>query len=183
MGISRDIPSQEPEAAPDFQLLYERLRLPVYRLIRSVVLDGPVAEQLTQQTFERAHERHRRWNRAGSPTDSPTWVYGIAAEVVLAYMRRQRWARLSPSRLLQPGSATAAIESASAAERALAALAPEARLLVVLALYVQLSDDEIGEVMSTPRERLTVRLERAFRVMREALEMTDHGGARERLKG
>lgn len=179
MGITRDIPNPEPEAAGEFELLYEKLRLPVYRIIRGVVLDGPAAEDLTQKTFERAY---RRWQRRPA-SESPAWVYEIAADVTLGHIRRQRWARRPLSRLLQPGSATAAVESASAAERALAALSPEQRLLVVLTFYAQLSEPEVSAILRASPKALAAELERVLGAMRDTLEITDHGAARERLKG
>ena len=177
MGISRDIPSREPEAAPEFEALYERFRLPVYRIIRGIVLDPEAAERLTWEAFERAFRR-----RDGPGRGSAPWLYGIAVEVALARVRRPGWSRLLALGLRRPRGGPAG-EPAGEAERALAALSPDMRALVVLSFYVHLSEEETAAALHLPREAVTDRLDRAVRLMRRALEITDHGVRRERLKG
>ena len=177
MGISRDIPSREPEAAPDFELLYERFRLPVYRVIRGIVLDAEAAEKLTWQVFERAFRR-----RDGHGGGSPAWMYGIAVEVALARSRRPSWPKLRSLRFRRP-SRSGSVGPSGEAEKALSALSPDMRALVVLSFYVHLSEEEIATALDLPREAVTDGLDRAVRLMRHALQITDHGVGRERLKG
>jgi DNA-directed RNA polymerase specialized sigma24 family protein len=177
MGISRDIPSREPEAAPEFEVLYEQLRLPVYRVIRGIVLDSEAAEKLTWEAFEQASRRLQ------APGDaSPVWMYGIAVDVALARSRRPSWRRLPPLGFRR-SSRSAPVAPSGEAERALSALSPDMRALVVLTFYVHLAEEEVATALHLPREAVTDRLDRAVRLMRDALQITDHGVGRERLKG
>ena len=176
MGITRDSP-REPEPAPDFDALYAELRLPVYRVIRGVVLDAGAAEDLTQEVFERAYRRRKRRREI-----SEIAIYSIAMELALARLRR-RWSRLPTSRLLQPGFGSVSVEPSNAVERALSELDPESRALVVLTFYARLADGDVARVLGLPPDAVTARLDRAARSMRDALSATDHAASRERLKG
>ena len=176
MGITRDS-SREPDPAPDFDAIYDELRLPVYRVVRGVVLDAAAAEDLTQEVFERAYRRRRRRREV-----SEIAIYSIAMELALARLRR-RSSRLSISRLLQPGFGSVSVEPASAVERALSDLDPESRALIVLAFYARLAEADVARVLGLPSDAVAARLDLAVRSMRDALSATDHAASRERLKG
>src|SRR2546430_9109671 len=115
----------------EFEALYERYRLPIYRTIRGIVQDGPAAEDLTQETFERAFKARAKQ----SPESSPgAWLHRIAVNTAISYLRRQKLARLLPVRMFM-GESTSDFERAeerSLAARALASLTPKLRAVVVL---------------------------------------------------
>src|SRR3989454_11970717 len=122
MGVGAERSAQDIDPATDFDLLYERFRLPVYRAIRGIVLDAAAAEDLTQETFERAYKSREEYRGGSSPG---AWLHRIAVNTALSYLRRQRVAKLLIPKLYVPGtSAQEEVEDRSLAERALGVLSP-----------------------------------------------------------
>jgi DNA-directed RNA polymerase specialized sigma24 family protein len=177
MGITQDTPSREPEPPPDFEHLYERFRLPVYRVVRGIVLDATLAERLTQETFDRAYGLRRRRTQ-----ESPqVWIYRIAVEVAVRQLQGRWWNRLGLGRRAASAAQARQPAERSAAEGVLFSLSPHLRALVVLAFYARLSNQEIAGALKLPESVVSVQLEFATEVMRAALNRTDQGGGRERL--
>jgi DNA-directed RNA polymerase specialized sigma24 family protein len=177
MGITQDTPSREPEPPPDFELLYDRFRLPVYRVVRGIVLDATLAERLTQETFERAYGSRRR----RAQVSSEVWIYGIAVEVAVRHLQGRWWTRLRMGRVAIPAGRPRQPAGRSAAEDVLFSLSPRLRALVVLAFYARLSNHEIAGALQLPESVVSVQLEFATKVMRASLTTTDQRGGRERL--
>jgi RNA polymerase sigma-70 factor, ECF subfamily len=178
MGITRNSPGREPESAPEFELLYERLRLPVYRVIRGIVLEADAAERLTQQAFDRAYA-----SQPSRPGAGPSvWVYRIAVEIALAHLRGSWWQRISLRRLL-PARPARQSSPRGAAEQVLSGLTPRLRAVVVLAFYARLSQHEVASALQLPLAVVNVQLEVATQVMQAVLNATDQAGVRERLNG
>jgi RNA polymerase sigma factor (sigma-70 family) len=177
MGITQDTPSRESEPPPDFELLYERFRLPVYRVVRGIVLDATLAERLTQETFERAYGSRRR-RTEGSPQ---VWIYRIAVEVAVRHLQGRWWTRLRMGRVATSAGRPRQPTGRSAAEDVLFSLSPRLRALVVLAFYARLSNHEIAAALQLPESVVSVQLAFATEVMRASLTPTDQGGGRERL--
>src|SRR5258708_22154740 len=82
----------------DIEALYQQYRVRIFRAIAGVVFDDAAAEDLTQEAFERAW-RSRASFRAG-PDEVGAWLYRIAMNAAMSWLRRQRLARLLPMRLL-----------------------------------------------------------------------------------
>jgi RNA polymerase sigma-70 factor (ECF subfamily) len=179
MGITQDTLSREPEPPPDFELLYERFRLPVYRIVRGIVLDAALAERLTQETFDRAYGSRRR----RTPESPQVWIYRIAVEVAVRKLRRRWWQRLGLKRFTPSAARVRQPARRSAAEDVLFSLSPRLRALVVLAFYARLSNPEIAAALRLPESVVTVQLEFATELMRASLTTTDQGEGRERLNG
>ncbi|PZR99943.1 MAG: hypothetical protein DLM67_02630 [Candidatus Nephthysia bennettiae] len=174
---AQDTPSREPEPPPDFEHLYEQFRLPVYRVVRGIVLDATLAERLTQETFERAYGLRRRRTQESRQV----WIYRIAVEVAVRHLHGHWWNRLRLGRLGSSGGRTPGPPGRSAAEDVLFSLSPRLRALVVLAFYARLSNGEIAGTLQLPESVVSVQLEFATEVMRAALTATDQRGGRERL--
>src|SRR2546425_12995529 len=96
MGAGAERSTREIDPEIDFDLLYEEFRLRVYRTIRGIVLDGPAAEDLTQETFERAYKSRSHFRGGSSPG---AWLHRIAVNGAISHLRRQR---LAPPRLPRP---------------------------------------------------------------------------------
>ena len=181
MGVGLDRSRGEPDPVTEFEQLYERFRLPVYRAIRGIVLDAAAAEDLTQETFERAYKSREDYRGGSSPG---AWLHRIAVNTAISYLRRQRVAKLLIPRLYVPGtSAQEEVEDRSQAERALAVLSPKLRAVVVLSFYARLSRDEIARTLHIPPGTVASRLGAALEAMRKALTEIDQEGIPERQGG
>jgi RNA polymerase sigma-70 factor (ECF subfamily) len=74
--------------AIDWDALYADLMPRVYNFMRYRVGDGPVAEDLTSATFEKAWRARGRYRRDRAAFS--TWLFTIARNVATDYFRRQR---------------------------------------------------------------------------------------------
>ena len=166
-GVNVEQAAQEVDPVSDFDLLYEQFRLPVYRAIRGIVLDGTAAEDLTQEAFERAY-RARAGFRTGSSVGA--WLHRIAVNLAISYIRRQKLARLVLPRLYVPHtSGHEEVEDRTLAVRALAALSPKLRAVVVLSFYARMTREEIARVLNVPPGTVASRQNAAMEIMRRAL--------------
>lgn len=161
--------------ARKFELSYEEHRARIYRTIRGIVLDAAAAEDLTQETFEKAF----RWSRRGREADSMSaLLHRIAVNAAISHTRRQRLTRLLPLRLLTSDTASASehVEQRSQAERALAALSAKLRAVVVLQFYGGMSREEIAGILDIPVGTVSSRMGAAMQIMRRTLS-EDEGGS------
>lgn len=77
-----------PVTEEEFEALY-RTELPrIYNFFRYRVGDGPIAEDLTADTFEKAWRKRRSYRH--DIASFSTWLYTIARRVAIDYYRRQR---------------------------------------------------------------------------------------------
>ena len=75
MGVGAERTTGEVDPASDFDLPYEQFRLQVYRSVRGIVLEAAAAEDLTQETFERAYKARHDFRARASPG---AWLHRIA---------------------------------------------------------------------------------------------------------
>lgn len=79
---------RSPATDEDFEHLY-RTELPkVYNFFRFRVGDGPMAEDLTAETFEKAWRKRHRYRQ--DLASFSTWLFTIARRVAIDHYRRQR---------------------------------------------------------------------------------------------
>lgn len=77
-----------PVTEQDFEQIY-RLELPkVYNFFRYRVGDGPTAEDLTADTFEKAWRKRHRYR--SDLASFSTWLFTIARRVAIDFYRKQR---------------------------------------------------------------------------------------------
>ena len=167
MGVGAERSANEIDPATEFDLLYEQFRLPIYRAIRGIVLDGAAAEDLTQETFERAYKARGQFRTGSSPG---AWLHRIGVNVAISYVRRQRLARLVLPRLyVPPTPADEQVEDRTLAVRALAVLSPKLRAVVVLSFYARMTREEIARTLNLPPGTVASRQSSAMEIMRKAL--------------
>ncbi len=154
--------SRDPLADP------EQLVRRVYAYARYRVGDGPDAEDVTSETFERAlRHKHTYDPRRGEPI---TWLIGIArhcADKLLSERRRE-------------GGPVADIASSQNVEEetllqiqldaAFATLSERDQELVTLRYGVDLTPAQIGELLGMKRNAVDVALHRAVARLRAAME-------------
>ena len=164
----------------EFEEHYERYRTPIYRTIRGIVLDAAAAEDLTQDTFEKAF----RYQMERGEVDSVgAWLHRIAVNGAISYLRRQNLARLLPLRLLlgTGQSPLDHVEARSLVTRALSALSPKLRVVVVLHYYAGMTREEMARTLGIPPGTVASRLGAALESMRRTLADTDQDEGSERL--
>ena len=152
----------------DFDAVYERYHVRIYRAVFGVVLDQATAEDLTQEAFERAY-RTREEFRGSAPIGA--WLHRIAVNLAVSHLRRQGRARQLPFRLFtRPDNrGFDRVEARTLTQRALASLRPKQRAVVVLHFYVGMTREEIGEVLGLPEGTVASRLATGLGVMRKTL--------------
>ena len=156
------------DPATQFEELYDREYISVYRSIRAVVLDSAAAEDLAQETFVRAYRARHRYR----PTAPPgAWLHRIGVNLAISWLRRQRLARVLPVRLWTSPADNSydASDARSAVELALAALSPKLRAAVVLHHYQGLTREEIAVVLGIPAGTVASRMNKALTIMRKIL--------------
>ncbi len=150
-------------------------------LIRSLG-DEEDAADLAQETFVRVFQNRARF-RAGQKFT--TWLYAIAANLVRdRYRFRTRHPQVSLEATteaqgslkdvlttpeLPPDESVQKAESADAVRKAIAALPEELRQPLVLAVYEELPQAEIAEVLKCSVKAVEMRIYRARQQLRESL--------------
>ena len=160
------------EAGLDIEALYQQYRVRIFRAIAGVVFDDAAAEDLTQETFERAWRARATYR--GAPEEVGAWLYRIAMNTSMSWLRRQRLARLLPTRLFfrvdTGAESLELVENRQLADVALAALSPKLRAVVVLTYYSGLTRQEVASALGVPAGTVASRLAMAQQVMRSALD-------------
>ncbi len=159
------------EISLDIEALYQQYRVRIFRAVAGVVFDDAAAEDLTQETFERAWRARRSYR--GGPEEAGAWLYRIAMNAAVSWLRRRRLARLLPTRIFvanDPGlDSLERVENRHLADVALAALSPKLRVVVVMTYYSDLTQQEIASALGIPRGTVATRLAAAQKIMRAAL--------------
>jgi RNA polymerase sigma-70 factor (ECF subfamily) len=169
------------ESVLDIEALYQQYRVRIFRAIAGVVFDDAAAEDLTQETFERAWRS--RTSYRGTLDEVGAWLYRIAMNTAMSWLRRQRLARLLPTRLFSAeldSEGMERVENRQLADVALAALSPKLRVVVVLTYYSGLTRQEVASALGLPSGTVASRLALAQQVMRAALERPAPAGSRAR---
>jgi len=145
----------------------------IHRLALRMLGDAEEAEEALQETMIRAF---RHLGRFRGDAAFGTWLYVIAARVCLT---RRQAAKSRPEQMpydeLRISTEDAAAqmlrrEAGDRVQRALNALPPPDRLLMVLRFVEELSHEEIARVMGWSVENSRTRLLRAKRAFRERYE-------------
>lgn len=190
-GSSRMEPDRERQlvarAVADpaaFGELYDFYLPRIYGFVARRTADQALAEDLTAATFERALTALRAGTFRNDSFGG--WLYRVAANAVVDHVRRQRrLVRIGAAPHAGQASAPELVGDELGDERALAALAaaidrlelrrallalPEAqRRLLVLRFLDDLATEELCAVLGCSRGALAVRLHRALRALRAAL--------------
>ncbi len=143
------------------------------RYARSLGLDGPQADDLTQLTLERALSR---WQQFDDARDMTVWLLSIAHNAHLDGRRRDaRLAVVDPEEMERAQDAGGGDPGTDVGLRldllrALARLAPEQRETLLLVCVEQLSYAETAQVMGTPIGTVMSRVCRARAALRRLMD-------------
>ena len=157
-----------------FRHLVERYRHPLTNFVYRSVLSRPDADDLTQEVFLRVFR--------AAPSYQPTakfstWLYRIAANTCLNYLKTAGRARMQP---FEPERLTAKSdgdphrgferqELEAAVEQALQRLPDRQRMAVTLRRFEELSYSEIAEAMDCSVQAVDSLLRRAADMLRTTL--------------
>ena len=157
--------------------LFERHHVPLYGFFVRLTADRDASEDLVQMVFYRILKYRHTYRDEGKFS---AWIYHLARKVLAdhAAARRGRTALLQgggdptaweelPDQNPAPDAHAARADDVALLNRALAALSPEQRELLVLARFQHLSHEEIARLLDTTVGAVKVRVHRAFAALRE----------------
>ncbi len=163
--------------ADAFHAIFVRYSKPVLSFIYSLVGSRAAAEELTQETFVRAH---RRLSTMHEETQLSTWLFGIARNVVREAIKEKYRDQVKVgldeplSRTLRdfrtgPDDQLIAGELNRAIQRALCSLREDHRTVFVLKVLHRMRYGEISRITGSSVGKLKTDLHRARMEMRESL--------------
>jgi RNA polymerase sigma-70 factor (ECF subfamily) len=133
--------------------------------------DGSLAEEITAATFAEAFVARTRFDSARA--DARPWLMGIAVNLARAHRRREHAQLQLAARGRGEGSedvAGRALDRRSALATALVSLEERDREALLLYALADLSYAEIAEASGVPEGTVRSRLNRARRIVKEAIE-------------
>jgi RNA polymerase sigma-70 factor, ECF subfamily len=157
----------------DFAAIYDEQVWRVYGYFAYWVKSRPDAEDLTQQTFERAYRAWGRYDPARASVS--TWLLVIARNLLIDHMRVGSARRQRPIEETDLAQLAALPDELSLGldpdlERALCQLGPRERELIALRFGGDLSGPEIAELSGLSLANVQQILSRALRRMRTSLD-------------
>ncbi len=157
-----------------FTALVIKYREPIYRLARRMVHSHEDASDVAQEVFIRMH---RALPRFAGRAQLRTWLFRIAVNLCLDHTgRRARHALTElkelisePSPLENPVERAERRELSHVVARAIDALPPRQKVMVVLRVYQDLPYAEIGRIAGCAEGTVKATMFAAFRTLRKAL--------------
>jgi RNA polymerase sigma-70 factor (ECF subfamily) len=168
--------------------LLGRFQRPVFSLVRRMVGDPGLAEDLAQEVFLKAFRALASFDQSRKFS---SWLFKIAHNAAIDYLRKKQLdtvaletsdsdepdlvAILPDSSSESPETGTHRRDMAEALEQALESLRPAYREVVVLRFQEGLTYEEIAEITDLPLGTVKTHLHRARHAM--ALHLTERGWA------
>lgn len=158
-----------------FEKNYDR----IFRYVRGMVRDSKEAEDLTQEAFLRAH---RQRETVRDPGAMLAWLYRIATHVALDRLRQlakvaPREAKVDLTAIDPPDPETPSMQQALEQEqmsacvnRFFAVIPDDYRSVILLHDMHGLTGTEIAALLAVPLTTVKIRLHRARRQLKSALE-------------
>jgi len=145
------VPDPADDRLPSLEELVERYQKRIYAVIYRMTGRHADTDDLCQETFLQII-RSIPGFRPGTKLDS--WIYRIAMNISVDHLRRVGKSRAALETLAKaPGSASPGgldSESSAAVRRAVDALPPEQKAVVILRIHEGLSHDRIAEIVEAP---------------------------------
>lgn len=174
--------------ADAFRLLFDRFAPAIRRFLNDLLGTALEADEATQETFVRAHER-----LVALEDDARVapWLFGIARNIAFerwrerkseqrAWAEEEDWGATLAAVLPSPNPETVLLdrEVEDAMQTALSLLAPERRAALLLRVDHGLAYEEISEAMGWPLQKVKNEIHRARLKLRTALSAHLVGGRR-----
>lgn len=134
----------------DFNQLYEMYFEQLYKFLYSKTGDAILAEELTQETFYQAFKSIRKFK---GDSKTSTWLYGIAKNVYLKYIRKKLHCKELALEFdvpigINPESVFEHKERNITLMKAIHQLKDPQKEIIMLRAFGELSFKEIGEVFN-----------------------------------
>lgn len=145
-------------------------------LVRSAVLLGcnpQEAEDLVQTALTRCYIS---WSKVSKADDRDAYVYRVLTNCHIDSRRRRWWGErpsAEPRERADPTDATANVDVVDAVQRALGSLSSANRVVVVLRVFAQLSEQQTAEVLGVARGTVKSRLSRALVQLSRSEHLTE----------
>lgn len=157
--------------------LFERHHGPLYGFFVRLTADRDASEDLVQLVFYRILKYRHTYRDEGKFS---AWIYHLARKIAADHFNSRRgrtartlagaeepaWEQL-PDQSPTPDARAAAADDVALLNRALAALPPDQRELLVLARFQHLSHEQIAHLLETTAGAVKVRVHRAFTSLRD----------------
>lgn len=158
-----------------FAALIDRYERPVFNAIVHMVGSREDAQELCQQVFMKVFEHMESFDRRRKFF---SWIYRVAMNETINFLKsRGEWQPLSESieePAPNPEERFATIERQRRLRRAILALEPKYRVLVILRHFLDFSYTQAAMILELPEKTVKSRLFTARRLLRDAL--TESGG-------
>ena len=170
-----------PSDHPDFADAYDEHVWQVYAFFAYRVRGKALAEDLTQETFERALRAWQRYDPARA--NVLTWLLSIARNLLIDHYRADRSGREQPidpesDDWAAPPDEPSGLGVSAELEAALAQLNDREREVVALRFGADLTGQQIAEVTELSLANVQQILSRSLRRLRKALEAQAESGPR-----
>ena len=143
----------------------------LFRLAHGILRDPHLAEDATQQAFL---DIWREIDRLRDPARYDAWSYRVTVRICYAEARRKpRWATSTEVPAFEGPQARDPFETVverDRLERAFARLSIDHRVVIVMRFLLDMSPEQMAEILDVPRRTVYSRLKRAVPAMRAALE-------------
>lgn len=155
-----------------FEALMDKYYARIDRLALRVVGDGAAAEEIAQEVFVRAYRALPRFRGDASIF---SWLYRITVNLCLNHLHRRARSAVPPEvaatlpDVTDPASRLESGERQALVRRAVAALPPHYRIVIVLSGAEELSYQEIADLLGIPVGTVKSRINFAKRLLREKL--------------
>jgi RNA polymerase sigma-70 factor, ECF subfamily len=162
------------ERAERFEAAYRELYEPICGYVLRRVRDPEDAAEIIAETFATLW---RRFDRCPKGTELRPWLFGVARRVIANQRRGQRRRSALSDRLAQnfdqsTFQTVGTPEDTSTLARAFASLSDSDRELLSLVAWEGLTREELAIALGTSRAVVRLRLHRASRRLRAALQPT-----------
>lgn len=168
----------------DFTDIFDNYQRPIFNYLLRMTQDQAAAEDLTQETFIRVYQGLAGFRGEASLA---TWVYRIATNVSLDHFRRRSTAQDTVTRSLDivesdhewliDNKTTSPEQQATQSEMSICVqdfigrLPPDYRAVLILHDLQGIKNLEIAEVLDASLDTVKIRLHRARKKLREALNI------------
>jgi len=154
-----------------FGTLVDRYQKPVYNAALRMLRNPEDARDVAQTVFLKVYEHLGDYD----PTHKfYSWIYRIALNESINVLDRRR--RLEPisgdeiDERLGAEDEVASEQSAQRVQRALMTIKPEYRAVIVLKHFLELSYEDVGQVLQLPEKTVKSRLFTARQLLKDALQ-------------